>query len=264
MRRNTAFSGLAMPLLLSGAMLLGCSDDEDNNATTGSTNNATGADAGPRDAATGTQSDAGDDEDDEERLTEPQIVGVAAAVNAGEIQAATLAQSKGTSPEVRAYAQAMITMHTAAQQRQSALGVSPQPSPTRVKVEGAAATAQQILTVTPAGSLFDEAYIRSQVEMHAMTRDLIDDVLLPSATTPALRNELTQTRSEVEMHLEQARAISDGTTADAGTATGDAGVTTTTGDGTTTTGVGTTQGGTPSGGSIGAVGGTTGSAGSGL
>jgi putative membrane protein len=236
---------LVLGLSLAGALNVGCGDDDGDDDVSD--------DGGRPDSGTSTTSDGGMDAstrmdggsdggrdaaldattsspDAAARITEPQVVGVTSAINAGEIQAGTLASEKAVSGPAIDFAEMMVTMHTAAQQRQSALGIAAAPSPQRTAVESAAMTAQQMLMNTPAGPGFDLAYLESQVTMHLMALELIDEVLLPSATTQALRNELTGTRAEVAMHLAQARDLvsraRDGglPAADAGTtSTSDAG-----------------------------------------
>jgi putative membrane protein len=155
-------------------------------------------------------------------LTEGQVVGVAAAINMGEIQAGTLAQTKASTTPARDFASMMVTMHTAAQARQTALGIAPAASPTQTMVTTMATSTLQSLQSVPAGPEFDRAYIQSQVTMHTSARDLIDSTLLPNATTAALRDELTRTRGEVVMHLTEATSILS-TLGDGGVTGGDAG-----------------------------------------
>jgi putative membrane protein len=233
-------------LCLTGALSAGCSDDD-------STDENGGSDSGvARDAGSdaSTRSDGGLDSgvstmdsglgtneagaDASARLSEAQVVGVAAAINSGEIEAGMLAQTKGANAGVRDYAAMMVTMHQAAQQRQNALGVSPASSPVQTTVMTMATSTLQSLQSTPAGAGFDLAYTRSQVTMHTDALNIIDTVLLPSATTTALREELTRTRAEVVAHLSLANtlllvvgdagtATSNDAGSDAGSDAGDAG-----------------------------------------
>jgi putative membrane protein len=97
-----------------------------------------------------------------------------------------------------------------------------QPQKQLVWVFHLAMAALQALQGVPAGAAFDRAYIESQVTLHTSARNLIDSTLLPNATTSALRDELTRTRGEVVMHLNQATSIL-ASLGDGGVTGGDAG-----------------------------------------
>ncbi|MDB4986288.1 MAG: hypothetical protein JWN04_1466 [Myxococcaceae bacterium] len=209
-------------LTLLGAVHAGCGDDDKTVATDSGTRRADAAVDASRPA---NDFDAGDASatslvDAATALTDNQIIGVASALNMGEINAGMLALTKASGASARDYANMMVTMHTAAQTRQTALGIAPATSPQQQSVMTMASTALQNLQNLPAGPNFDVAYLESQVMMHQSALALIDTVLLPSATTSALRDELTRTRGEVTTHLSEAQALlsSDGgVRADAGT-----------------------------------------------
>jgi predicted outer membrane protein len=232
MRRH--FLQAVLPALLAGTLCIGCgddADDDDDNRDGGREAGTNPQDAAARpdgggdagmDAATSnmdaaldaaTASDAG-------RLNDNQIVGVLAAVNSGEIMAGTLASTRGTNASVRSFAMSMVSMHTAAQTRQSALGIAVAPSETSNGLTAEAMTMQQNLMNTPMSLLFDQRYIESQVIMHDMALKLIDSTLLTSAMSQALRNELTMTRMDVQMHYNQAVQIRASLAADAGAGDG--------------------------------------------
>jgi putative membrane protein len=232
-------------LSLAGALLIGCGDDDDEESV--DSGNGTRVDAGTdasvrsdggldasadidatiaRDAAAaidGATFTEATVNDAAITLSEPQVVGVAAASNTGEIDLANLALTRAQSGAARDYAAMMVSMHTAAQQRQNALGIQPQPSTQQALLTMTSNTAKQTLQNT-AAPLFDVAYLDTQVAAHTVVRNLIDEVLLPSATTPALRTELTTTRGEVVAHLELAQRLSN-TAADGGLPTSDGGTT---------------------------------------
>jgi putative membrane protein len=210
-------------LALAGALVTGCSDDDENGGSDSGVRVDAGLDASTSLDATVAPVDGGDATDAAIRLSEAQVIGVAAAINATEIEAATLAQARAVSTGARDYATMMIAMHTATQQRQAALGIAPAPSPAQTTVNTLAAAALQRLQSTPAGSAFDAAYLQSQYSLHGNARDLIDSLLLPSATTAALRDELNRTRGEVVTHLKLAE-MALRTLYDAGVPTNDGGL----------------------------------------
>lgn len=160
--------------------------------------------------------DAGDDGG---IRSDAQIMHVLATANTGEVEQGTLASSKATDPAVLSFAQRMVTEHTAGNQRGQTLaqakGLTPADNPTsqQLKSESDAIVAQlQPLT----GAAFDAAYIDSQVTVHTKVLALIDEVLLPAATDPDVRTELTTTRGHVATHLSEAQAIKEAVAADGG------------------------------------------------
>jgi putative membrane protein len=143
-------------------------------------------------------------------LTEPQIVGVTATANQGEIDMAAAYLPRGQNAQARAFAQQMITEHQAALNSDTALarslGITPAPSIAQ----------QQLLTLTDQTIVqlqatqppqLDLGYMQSQVVAHQQVLLTIDQQLLPSATTPALRDQLVRMRATVAGHLDEAQAI---------------------------------------------------------
>ena len=160
-------------------------------------------------------------------LGEPQVLGVMLAANTGEVTQGTVAQTSAVDPTVRTFADEMVTDHTAANTRANALAqqlaLAPAASPVSMQLENeSAATVAALQPLT--GAAFDRAYIDAQVTGHTKVLSLIDTVLLPSATTPALAQELQAMRLSVSTHLTEATAIQAQLAADAGVP-GDGGVT---------------------------------------
>lgn len=209
---------------LLGALHAGCSDDDDtkNRADAGGTAFDAGIDASARPDGATDATVVVPVVDAAVQLNEAQVVGVAGAINAGEIEAGTLAQATAVTPQARAFAETMVTMHNMARTRQEALGIAPAPSSVQAGVISAAAAALATLKSTPPGPAFDLAYLQSQAMLHTTALQLFDEVLLRNATTPALRSELTRTRGEVEAHLTEAMKILLGEL-DGGLLDGDAG-----------------------------------------
>jgi putative membrane protein len=222
-------------LLLSAAA---CEDDDDNDSTTdensaeksdaGRTNSdgggsssdaggsdAGGSDAGASDGGASTEGDAGADASSGDaasaELTDPQIAAVTSVANDGEVLQANTARPKLTNPSAQGFADMMVTMHTAAQARQSALlmqkGITPEANAVSamLKQESDAIVAQ--LSAAPAP--VDLAYMSAQVTVHQKVLNTLDTVLIPSADDPALKADLMTTRGEVSAHLNMATSIRD-------------------------------------------------------
>lgn len=224
MTRYFPTSRAVLTALLAGALLAGCGDDDgdDNNprdsgpsasdSGAGDAGRDGGLDASANlDASTdaSSQADAG-------RLSDNQIVGVTNAVNNAEISAGMLAAQKGTTQSVKAFATLMVSDHQAANARQTALGITAAPSTLRQGLEATAMSVMASLTNASMGLVFDRLYIQSQVDMHTMTLQTIDNELLTDVMSTALRNDLTLVRASVAMHLTRAQEIL--------TSLGDAGV----------------------------------------
>lgn len=144
------------------------------------------------------------------RLSDAQIAAVTSAVNRGEIQLGTIALSRARLPEVRAFAQEMVTMHGAAQDRATALlqslTITPIDTNLSTQLEQDAQRVGIMLQNT-AASDFDLTYVQSQVDIHARVLAIFDDTLLPSVSELALRTDLTLARGDVQRHLMEAQSL---------------------------------------------------------
>lgn len=219
-----------LPLALTSALVVACGDDDDRDGD-GLFRDG-GVDAAVPDAATD-DDDAGDldaasrdattnDPDAGEQLTANQIVGVITAANLAEIEAGELALMKGSNPRVVAFAQEMVNAHRAAEARVVALGITALESDLQTTFAALVESMRQNLVDAPVGNMFDQTYVKSQVEAHRLVLEMIDEMLLPTGDSEALRAELTRMRGEVAAHLAEARALDDlqadgGLPADAGT-----------------------------------------------
>jgi predicted outer membrane protein len=129
--------------------------------------------------------------------------------NLGEIMAGTVALGRAQNAEVRAFAQMMITMHTAldsaGQNLARRLGVTPVlPDSTLPRIQQ---QEMATLAATPAGPVFDRVYISQQIVAHRRTLALVD-ASIPRAQSPELRAMLQdQVRPAVVAHLQEALAI---------------------------------------------------------
>lgn len=114
---------------------------------------------------------------------------------------------------MREYAQKLVTDHQAAQVRENALFadsmLAPAASPLATELaNNAAATVADLQQVMITD--FDASYLRTAVVEHQKLLDLIDKTLLPMATQMGMRTELANLRTEIDLHLTQARQIADG------------------------------------------------------
>lgn len=140
-----------------------------------------------------------------------EVAAVLAAVDRGEVQLGTLAQSRATDPRVRAFGQSMVTMHTDATSAMSALcqrnHITAHESDRSRRLASDASAVQRRLDALR-GADFDRAYLDAQVTQHADTLAMIDSALLAMARHAELRAALTgDVRPMVAEHLRRAREL---------------------------------------------------------
>lgn len=144
------------------------------------------------------------------QVTDPQIAAIVVAANEVDIEAGELARERATNPQVRQFAERMVTDHTAANQQAQELagrlGVTPEESPTSQQLrQGGQQNLERLRGLS--GAEFDRAYIEHEVAYHQQVLDAIDNTLIPNAQNPELRSLLEQTRPVIEAHLNQARQL---------------------------------------------------------
>lgn len=140
-----------------------------------------------------------------------EVVAALATIDHGEIEQGRLAQSNATDPDVRDFGARMVSMHTDATARMSALarqqGINPDETDESRRLAAAATSVLQTLQGMR-GADFDRAYIDAQVTQHTEALQKIDQVLLPRAQNAALRVAIRDdVRPMVASHLDRAREI---------------------------------------------------------
>lgn len=143
-------------------------------------------------------------------LSDGQIAAIAGAANKSELAAAKSAISKTTNPDVRRFADMMITDHTKVDGEATALfaklDVQPTPGDISAKIDRDATAAAMKLDAAT-GADFDKAYVDGQVAAHQQVLDLLETQLIPSAHAPELAALLTSVRTSVQAHLTMAKAL---------------------------------------------------------
>jgi putative membrane protein len=143
-------------------------------------------------------------------LTDGQILKIVSNVDSGEIEQAQVALSKATTLAVREFAQQMVDQHTqslqAAQQLASQTKIIPSPSTPADEVHTKGLKVLDELKSAEATS-FDETYMKTQLKEHQEVLKLLDDKLIPSASSPELRSALEETKSMVQHHIAMATQI---------------------------------------------------------
>ncbi|MBV8517000.1 MAG: DUF4142 domain-containing protein [Acidobacteria bacterium] len=145
-------------------------------------------------------------------LSANDVAGIVATANEGEIQEGQAAAPRATSAEVRAFAQMMVSDHTAAltaaRDAFARNNVTPAENDTmRTLREGAQRTVTNLATYN--GAAFDRMYMQSQVDVHQWLLTTMDTVLIPSSRGE-MRTLLETQRAAVASHLDRARQIRAG------------------------------------------------------
>ena len=142
--------------------------------------------------------------------SDPHVVGIVAAANQGEIDQGNAAASRATNPDVRAFAQMMVTDHTTAlgaiRDTSARAGIMQTDNDTTAALQR---TSRETITnlATYSGAEFDRQYMQTQINLHQWLLTALDQHLIPLSTNRDLRSLLETQRVSVAAHLEQARAI---------------------------------------------------------
>ena len=145
--------------------------------------------------------------------TDAEIAHIVVTANTIDIDAGRLAKEKGSSEEVIAFGDRMITDHTAVNEQASALAgrlnLTPADNATSQSLKASADQAMSDLHAA-SGADFDRAYLEREVAFHQQVLDAIDNTLLPNAQNADLRALLEQTRPAIASHLEMAKQLQSG------------------------------------------------------
>jgi len=136
-----------------------------------------------------------------------EILNILHVVNNGEIKQAGLALQRSSNPYVLYMARLLVQDHMALNQRVAALA-----SASGAQMEESVLS-RTIHTQTNdileddaklSGKEFDCTFLKNQAEQHAMVGQLIREQLLPSATTPEVKEFLASSAPRLEYHRKQA------------------------------------------------------------
>jgi putative membrane protein len=143
-------------------------------------------------------------------INDAQIASIVVTANQVDIDAGNFAKARTKNPQVKQFAQQMVTDHTGVNKQASGLAaklkVTPQDNPTSQSLKsGGDANINKLKTLK--GAEFDKAYIDHEVEYHQAVLDAIDKTLIPGAKNEELKALLVKTRPAFVAHLEHAKHI---------------------------------------------------------
>ena len=139
-----------------------------------------------------------------------QIAAIVVTANQVDIDAGKLAESHGSSAEVKAFGKQMVTDHTGVNKQATALvtklKVTPQDNPTAQSLKsGGEKNVANLKSLK--GAAFDKAYVDNEVAYHQQVIDALDKTLIPSASNAELKALLVKVRPAFVAHLEHAKKI---------------------------------------------------------
>jgi putative membrane protein len=139
-----------------------------------------------------------------------QIAHIVVTANQVGIDAGKLAETKGSSPDAKAFGKQMVTDHTGVNKQATdlvkKLGVKPEDNPTSQSLkQGGEANVKNLQGLS--GAAFDKAYIDHEVSYHEAVIDAMDKTLIPNAKNEELKPLIVKVRPAFVAHLERAKQI---------------------------------------------------------
>lgn len=142
-------------------------------------------------------------------LSDDEISKVIMTINNGEIEIGQLARREAENPEVKRFAQMMMKEHRRNAKEFAKLAEDNNLELERNDVSDALQNQieQAITNLKRRNQTFDKAYIDQQINMHKRALDMIQNRLMPNATSPALRVHLEKTQAAITGHINEAKEI---------------------------------------------------------
>jgi putative membrane protein len=143
-------------------------------------------------------------------LSDAQIAAIVVAANQVDIDAGQLAIKKAKSPEVKKFAERMVTDHSAVNKSAvdlvTKLKVTPEESDASKGLTSGGVDARGKLDKLE-GDAFDRAYVDNEVAYHEAVIGVLKSQLIPAASNAELKSALVGAQPAFEAHLEHAKKI---------------------------------------------------------
>jgi putative membrane protein len=143
-------------------------------------------------------------------MNDAEIAAIVVAANQVDIEAGQLALKKSNNPEVKKFAERMVTDHTAVNQAAvelvTKLKVTPQESEASKSLAAGGSTMRANLEKLE-GAAFDRAYVDNEVAYHEAVIGVLDTQLIPSASNKELKDALVGAKPAFDAHLQHAKQI---------------------------------------------------------
>ena len=142
-------------------------------------------------------------------LSDANVVGLLDSIDEGEMDAAQLAQTQASDPEVQAFAGRILNEHrelAGANGRLAAqLSLEPEPPSLATHLKQAHEQAMQSLRAM-SGAAFDRAYVRYEIQQHVQAFNVLE-AAAESEDNVTLKQELVRTGPDLLSHISAARAL---------------------------------------------------------
>jgi putative membrane protein len=145
-----------------------------------------------------------------QEINDAQIASIVVTANQVDVDAGTLARQRASDPEVRKFAERMVSDHEGVNKQAVALAtklkVTPQENDTSRAIKaGGDKNVANLKTLS--GAAFDKTYVDQEVAYHAQVLDALDKTLIPGASNEELKALLVKVRPAFVAHLEHAKNI---------------------------------------------------------
>jgi putative membrane protein len=145
-----------------------------------------------------------------QNVTDAQIASIVVTANQVDIDAGKLAAARSTNPEVKKFANLMVTDHTGVNKSAVALvtklKVTPEDNATSKSLKaGGEKNLEQLKPLK--GAAFDKAYVDHEVAYHAQVLEALDKTLIPGASNAELKALLVKVRPAFVAHHEHAKEL---------------------------------------------------------
>jgi putative membrane protein len=143
-------------------------------------------------------------------INDAQIASIVVTANQVDVDAGKLAASRTANPDVKKFAELMVTDHTGVNKQAVALvtrlKVTPEDNDTSKSLKAGGDKNVEALKGLK-GAAFDKAYVDHEVAYHQAVLDAVDKTLLPNASNADLKALLVKVRPAFVAHLEHAKHV---------------------------------------------------------
>ena len=145
-----------------------------------------------------------------QQITDAQIAAIVVTANQVDVDAGELARKNASNPDVRKFAQQMVTDHNSVNKSAvdlaTRLKVTPQENDTsRALKTGGDRNLAKLKSLR--GADFDQAYVAHEVAYHTQVLEALDKTLIPGAKNAELKALLVKVRPAFVAHLEHAKHL---------------------------------------------------------
>jgi putative membrane protein len=139
-------------------------------------------------------------------LSDGEILAIYDQTNTFDIETGRMAEERGATEEVRALGRMVVSDHTAVRDKASRLGVelgiaASLPAARAAAAEEHANSMASLQGLT--GADFDRAYLRHEIRFHSDAIAAVQAVLIPSASSPALKQMMAEILPGFQHHLDE-------------------------------------------------------------